>query len=424
MRNPGRPAPLRQETGIACKTQADNGRKSPAGDPRYPRVRAARKSYRGCISIVAGSRTAYDRQPSRTLEKCRMRRIWRNIVQTGVRPDMSPREARFIKASNAVPMITGIWLLSAIPLFFRYWPAVSSLVVSTVIVAFAFFLTPILNKAGLYRSAQIYQLVIAFGVVTFNSLHMGHNSWNDLFLLGGILVSFYYIGSLYILIATTTLGLVLFAGVEWWYASGHRGLYEGLVPDQFFRDANNASIYSLVVLTIGFAYYNRATLNSTQRALDRELARSESLAVEHSPQIDRGQAEERARSHRRSYTGSQHSVRGPCRLHRDFAKNGCVASRRHAQRYFHQFRSRGQTSGPREDQDHRRRLHGRLGPPGTPRRPRPSGGRDGHGDARHLPKPCERSIRACNCASASTRHRSSRASSARTSSPTTSGATT
>lgn len=208
-----------------------------------------------------------------------MRRIWRSIVQTGVRPGTSPREARFIKASNAVPVVTGIWLLSADPLFFKYWPKVSALIVSTTVVAVAFFLTPLFNKAGLYRSAQLYQIAIAFTVVTFNSLHMGHSSWNDLFLLGGILVSFYYIDSIYILVATTALGLILFAGVEWWYASGNRGLYEGLVPDQFFREANYASVYSLVVLTIAFAYYNRATLNSTQLALDRESARSESLLL-------------------------------------------------------------------------------------------------------------------------------------------------
>jgi class 3 adenylate cyclase len=208
-----------------------------------------------------------------------MKRIWQNIVLAGVRPGMSPREARFVKASNAVPMVSGVWLLFVVPLFFPYLPVVRSLVISSVASAFILFLTPLFNKAGFYRSAQIYQISIAFIGITFNSLHMGHESWNDLFLLGVILVSFYYIESLYILIGSTILGLVLFVGVESWYASGNRGLFYGLVSDQFFKDANNVSIYGLIILTIAFAYYNRATLNATQRALDIESARSESLLL-------------------------------------------------------------------------------------------------------------------------------------------------
>jgi class 3 adenylate cyclase len=71
----------------------------------------------------------------------------------------------------------------------------------------------------------------------------------------------------------------LFVGVESWYGLGHQGFLEGQVPDQFLVTIRNASIYNVAVLTIAFAYYNRAILNATQRALDKEAARSESLLL-------------------------------------------------------------------------------------------------------------------------------------------------
>ena len=54
----------------------------------------------------------------------------------------------------------------------------------------------------------------------------------------------------------------------------------------------NASIYNVAFLTIAFAYYNRAILNSTQRALNKESARSESLLLNILPKMDRRKIEE------------------------------------------------------------------------------------------------------------------------------------
>jgi adenylate cyclase len=209
----------------------------------------------------------------------RVKRIWNSIVWTGVRSDLPARKVRFIRATNAISVLTGVWLLTLVPLLFPYLPAVRSLLISTLSGAFALFLTPLFNKAGWYRFAPVYSILTSFALITFNSLNVGHDSWNDLFLLAAILTSFYYFESLYTLIGTTALGLLLFIGVEFWYSSGRHGLLEGSAAPAFFDTAKNASIYNLVILTIGFAYYNRAILNSTQRALDREAARSERLLL-------------------------------------------------------------------------------------------------------------------------------------------------
>ena len=164
-------------------------------------------------------------------------------------------------------------------MFVQYLPAVRNVMVSSVVCAIGLCFVPVINNFGFYRTAQIYGPAFAMCTIAVNALHMGHEAWNDLLLLGVILVSFYYVESLSVLVGITVFGLVLFAGVEGWYVSGRQGLLEGLASPQFFVALRNTSVYSIVALTIGFAYYNRAVLNSTQRALDKESARSESLLL-------------------------------------------------------------------------------------------------------------------------------------------------
>jgi adenylate cyclase len=208
-----------------------------------------------------------------------VKRIWNSIAGVGVRSDLPARKIRFIRATNAISVLTGVWLLTLVPLLVPYLPAVRGLLIATLSGAAAQFLTPLFNKAGFYRFASLFAILSSFALIAFISLNVGHAAWNDLFLLAGMLTSFYYIESLYLLIGTTVLGLSLFIAIEAWYASGRPGLLEGSVAPAFFDTAQNASIYNLVILTIAFAYYNRAVLNSTQRALDREAARSERLLL-------------------------------------------------------------------------------------------------------------------------------------------------
>ena len=208
-----------------------------------------------------------------------MKQFLNSIVEAGVRSEMSARKARFVKACNIVALITVIWLVLLVPMFVQYLPAVRNVMVSSVVCAIGLCFVPVINNFGFYRTAQIYGPAFAMCTIAVNALHMGHEAWNDLLLLGVILVSFYYVESLSVLVGITVFGLVLFAGVEGWYASGRQGLLEGLASPQFFVALRNTSVYSIVALTIGFAYYNRAVLNSTQRALDKESARSESLLL-------------------------------------------------------------------------------------------------------------------------------------------------
>jgi adenylate cyclase len=208
-----------------------------------------------------------------------MKQLLKAIIDAGVRPEMSVRKARFVKACNLIAMISTVWLIGILPTFGQYLPATRDVTLTTAACAFGLCFTPLINSFGFYRLAQVYAPTIAMLAVSYNALYFGHQAWNDLLLIAIILIAFYYVESLYILLWVTGCAGALFVGVESWYALGHQGFLEGAVPDQFLITIRNASVYNVAVLTIAFAYYNRAVLNSTQRALDRELARSESLLL-------------------------------------------------------------------------------------------------------------------------------------------------
>jgi adenylate cyclase len=209
----------------------------------------------------------------------RMKQLLKAIIEAGVRPEMPVRKARFVKACNLIAIISALWVMGSLPTFIPYLPATQAVTLTTVACALGLCFTPVINSFGFYRSAQLYAPTIAMLVVAYNALYFGHQAWNDLLLLATILIAFYYVESLYLLLWITGCAATLFVGVESWYALGNQGFLEGHVPDQFLITIRNASVFTVALLTIAFAYYNRAILNATQQALDKEAARSESLLL-------------------------------------------------------------------------------------------------------------------------------------------------
>src|SRR5580692_4779995 len=174
-----------------------------------------------------------------------MKRILKAVIDAGVHPEMSVRKARFVKACNLIALISAVWLIGILPMFTPYLPVTRVITLTTAACALGLCFTPVINSFGFYRLAQLYAPTIAMLAVAYNALYFGHQAWNDLLLIATILIAFYYVESLYILLWVTGCAGTLFVGVETWYAFGHHGFLEGLVPDQFLITIRNASVYNV-----------------------------------------------------------------------------------------------------------------------------------------------------------------------------------
>jgi len=132
-----------------------------------------------------------------------MKQLLKVIIEAGVRPEMSVRKARFVKASNLVAMITAVWLIGVLPMFTPYLPATRVVTLTTAALILSLCFTPLINSFGFYRLAQAYAPTITTPIVAINALYFGHQAWNDLLLIAVILIAFYYVESLYILLWVT-----------------------------------------------------------------------------------------------------------------------------------------------------------------------------------------------------------------------------
>jgi len=121
-----------------------------------------------------------------------MKQLLKAIIEAGVRPEMSVRKARFVKASNLVPLISAVWVIGSLPTFVPYLPTTRAVTLTTAACAFSLCFTPLINRSGFYRSAQLYAPTIAMVTVAYNALYFGHQAWNDLLLLATALIAFYY----------------------------------------------------------------------------------------------------------------------------------------------------------------------------------------------------------------------------------------
>ncbi|MBL8994425.1 MAG: adenylate/guanylate cyclase domain-containing protein, partial [Spirochaetia bacterium] len=122
-------------------------------------------------------------------------------------------------------------------------------------------------------------LCLGSGIISATAFQLGHGTWNHLFLLASILIGFYLYERLWELVFSTTVGLLLFAGIEALHFLGIESPLVGKVPEFFFQSALYIDIYNILLLTISLAYYNRGVLLKIEKALDREKEISESLLL-------------------------------------------------------------------------------------------------------------------------------------------------
>ena len=115
----------------------------------------------------------------------------------------------------------------------------------------------------------------------------------------------------------------------------------------------------------------------TDEGLGRGAHEERVALAERAPAAHRGSAEGKSRRHRRSFRRSDGALQRRRRLHAALRSDGAGCPRSTSRRHFQPLRRDRGPARPREDQDDRRRLHGRGGPPHPPRGSHRSRLRDG-----------------------------------------------
>ena len=204
--------------------------------------------------------------------------MWNRLTNIGIWPETSARAAGFIRASNSTSVVVGIWLSTLVAATFSYfYPFAPDLVWANLGAVVLLFTAPVWKRFGWYRASDAVVALTCLALVTFNALHFGRESWNHLFLLAAVLIAFNYISDRILVAANTILGIGLFAFVEIWFATGRPSLLGTNLPQTILEWIKLASIYNLVVLTVGLAISNRVNVRKTQDLLEQERFRSESL---------------------------------------------------------------------------------------------------------------------------------------------------
>jgi adenylate cyclase len=221
---------------------------------------------------------------SDTCKGATMKALWHKIIHAGISPGMPPRTVRYMQNLNGISFMVGCWLFSLTPIWAYHMPPTKYIMWLGVGVSISMMCVPFLQEKISPRFARIAFTLMAYTVITSNAYNMGHETWNQLFLLASILIGFYIFESLAELIIATVVGLTLFAGLETLHFLGYKSPLAGKVPAYFFDLALYVDIYNIIFLTIAIAYYNRSVLNKIEKALDHEKETSERLLLNILPQ--------------------------------------------------------------------------------------------------------------------------------------------
>lgn len=71
-----------------------------------------------------------------------MRQILKATIDAGVRPEMSPRQTRFVRACNLIAIISAVWLIAVLPTLISYLPATRVVTFTTAACALGLCFTP------------------------------------------------------------------------------------------------------------------------------------------------------------------------------------------------------------------------------------------------------------------------------------------
>lgn len=204
--------------------------------------------------------------------------IWIKTLNIGVTNGLHEKDAKFIRLTNAIAIIVGIWLFSIIPSLLPYYPSSQYIIYNSLFFPILWLFVLYFNHKGWYTFAKLFFSYTAMACVVFNSLQAGRESDNHLFLLLISVMAFYTYPprQLKYISRVSISALILFIAVEV-YLTNKGPIIQA--PPEFFQLGRLITLVALCVLVYIVTLYNYKTLHKAQDLLEIEHQKSESLLL-------------------------------------------------------------------------------------------------------------------------------------------------
>ncbi|WP_246839235.1 adenylate/guanylate cyclase domain-containing protein [Leptospira levettii] len=207
-----------------------------------------------------------------------MKQLWTKILNIGVTNELKEKDAKFIRLTNALSIIVGVWLFSIIPSLLPYYPSSQYIIFNSIFFPVLWLFVLYFNYKGWYTFAKLFFLYTAMLCVVFNSLQAGRESDNHLFLLLISIMAFYTFPpkQLRYITRVSISALILFISVEF-YLTNKGPIIQA--PPEFFQLGRLITLVALCILVYIVTLFNYKTLHKAQDLLELEHQKSESLLL-------------------------------------------------------------------------------------------------------------------------------------------------
>ncbi|HMV41807.1 MAG TPA: adenylate/guanylate cyclase domain-containing protein [Leptospiraceae bacterium] len=213
-----------------------------------------------------------------------VKEYWNRVINIGIEPSLHEKDAKYIRLTNAISVITSVWLFSTIPSLLPLYPSSKFLILNSILFPILWPFSLYLNHKRFYILAKLFYSYTALICISLNALQVGREADNHLFLLLLSIFAFYsYPPKQMKYISLVSLSsLFCFIGIEI-YLTSHPPILEA--PPEFFQIARLISLVALCVLVYVLTLYNYKTLNNAQDLLEIEHKKSETLLLNILPPV-------------------------------------------------------------------------------------------------------------------------------------------
>ncbi|TGM38723.1 hypothetical protein EHQ75_11225 [Leptospira levettii] len=190
-----------------------------------------------------------------------LKQLWTKILNIGVTNELKEKDAKFIRLTNALSIIVGVWLFSIIPSLLPYYPSSQYIIFNSIFFPVLWLFVLYFNYKGWYTFAKLFFLYTAMLCVVFNSLQAGRESDNHLFLLLISIMAFYTFPpkQLRYITRVSISALILFISVEF-YLTNKGPIIQA--PPEFFQLGRLITLVALCALDMLSSIENGITQDS------------------------------------------------------------------------------------------------------------------------------------------------------------------